>query len=72
MFVCRDFANCGNPLKTVALLLQGGGRWFEPSIAHFGLFYVHVYETGGYMLKIDGAVPKSTADSFGEVLESAT
>jgi hypothetical protein len=44
----------------------------KPSIAHFGLFYVHVYETDGYMLKIDGAVPKSTADSFGEVLESAT
>jgi hypothetical protein len=69
--MCR-FASLGKLLKTVVLLLQGGGRWFEPSTAHFGLFYVHVYETDGYMLKIDGAVPKSTADSFGEVLESAT
>jgi hypothetical protein len=33
--ICRNFASFRNLRKTVALLLQGGGRWFEPSIAHF-------------------------------------
>ena len=47
-------------------------NYFDTVSKKSGLFYVHVYETDGYMLKIDGAVPKSTADSFGEVLESAT
>src|SRR5829696_10558630 len=34
MYICRNFANIGNILQSVMLLLQGGGRWFEPSIAH--------------------------------------
>jgi hypothetical protein len=37
-----------------------------------GLFYVHLYETDGYMLKIDGSVPKNVADGYGEVFENAT
>lgn len=36
-----------------------------------GLFYVHVYETDGYMLKIDGAVPKDVADGYGNVFEKS-
>jgi hypothetical protein len=32
--VCRNLAISRNVRKNVALLLQGGGRWFELSIAH--------------------------------------
>jgi hypothetical protein len=35
-----------------------------------GFFYTHVYETNGFMLKIDGKVPKDVADSYGEVFKN--
>lgn len=34
-----------------------------------GLFYTHVYETEGFMLKIDGSVPKTVADEYNEVFQ---
>src|SRR5215208_1762828 len=34
-----------------------------------GMFYTHVYETDGFLLKIDGNVPKNVADRYGGVLE---
>ena len=34
-----------------------------------GLFYTHVYETEGFMLKIDGSVPKTVADDYNEVFQ---
>jgi hypothetical protein len=34
-----------------------------------GLFYTHVYETDGFLLKIDGSVPKPVADRFNEVFQ---
>ncbi len=34
-----------------------------------GMFYTHVYETDGFLLKIDGNVPKLVADQYGSVLE---
>ena len=37
-----------------------------------GMFYTHVYETDGFLLKIDGSVPKNVADSYGSVLEKVT
>ncbi|MBA3472232.1 MAG: hypothetical protein H0T57_03215 [Rubrobacter sp.] len=37
-----------------------------------GLFYTHVYETDGFLLKIDGNVPKTVADRYGETFEDAT
>jgi len=37
-----------------------------------GLFYTHVYETDGFMLKIDGKVPKAVADGYGQVFERVT
>ena len=47
-------------------------NYFDTVSKSSGLFYVHVYETDGYMLKIDGRVPKATADSYGEVLKNTT
>lgn len=35
-----------------------------------GMFYIHVYETDGFLLKIDGNVPKPEADRYGEVLKT--
>ena len=37
-----------------------------------GMFYTHVYETDGFLLKIDGNVPKNVADRYGGVLEEVT
>jgi hypothetical protein len=34
--ICRKFAIFRTLLKSITRPLQGGGRWFEPSIAHFG------------------------------------
>ena len=34
-----------------------------------GLFYTHVYETEGFMLKIDGSVPKTVADEYNKVFQ---
>jgi hypothetical protein len=33
------------------------------------LFYTHVYETEGFMLNIDGSVPKTVADKYNEVFQ---
>jgi transposase len=33
--ICRQFTILRMPLKSITRPLQGGGRWFEPSIAHF-------------------------------------
>lgn len=35
-----------------------------------GMFYTHTYETNGFLLKIDGNVPKPVADQYGAVLTS--
>src|SRR5215203_3814071 len=32
--ICRKFTNSRTLLKSITRPLQGGGRWFEPSIAH--------------------------------------
>src|SRR5215208_6910947 len=32
--ICREFAIFRTLLKSITRPLQGGGRWFEPSIAH--------------------------------------
>ncbi len=37
-----------------------------------GMFYTHVYETDGFLLNIDGNVPKNVADRYGGVLEEVT
>ncbi len=37
-----------------------------------GMFYSHVYETDGFLLQIDGGVPKSVAEQYGTALEGAT
>jgi len=37
-----------------------------------GMFYTHVYETDGFLLKIDGNVAKNVADRYGGVLEEVT
>ena len=42
------------------------------SEASGGMFYTHVYETDGFLLKIDGNVPKNVADRYGGVLEEVT
>ena len=34
MAICRDFANLGNLWQSAMPPLQGGGRWFDSSIAH--------------------------------------
>jgi hypothetical protein len=34
-----------------------------------GLFNTHVYETDGFMLKIDGSVPKPVAERYNEVFQ---
>ncbi len=34
-----------------------------------GLFYTHVYETDGLLLKIDGSVPKPVAERYNEVFQ---
>ncbi len=33
--ICRQFTIFRTLLKSITRPLQGGGRWFEPSIAHF-------------------------------------
>ncbi len=42
------------------------------SEASGGMFYTHVYETDGFLLKIDGNVPKNVADRYGGVLVEVT
>ena len=37
-----------------------------------GMFYTHIYETEGFLLKIDGHVPKMVAEQYGNVLKEAT
>jgi len=37
-----------------------------------GMFYSHVYETDGFLLQIDGGVPKPVAEQYGTVLEGVT
>lgn len=37
-----------------------------------GMFYSHVYETDGFLLQLDGGVPKQVADRYGSVLERVT
>ena len=44
--------------------------YLETVASSSGLFYTHVYETDGFLLKIDGSVPKNVADSYGEVFEN--
>ena len=34
-----------------------------------GMFYSHIYETDGFLLQLDGGVPKPVADQYGSVLE---
>ena len=34
-----------------------------------GMFYTHVYDEGLVLVRIDGSVPKSEADEYGEVME---
>jgi hypothetical protein len=34
-----------------------------------GMFYTHVYDEGLVLVRIDGSVPKSKADEYGEVME---
>ncbi len=34
-----------------------------------GMFYTHVYDKGLVLVRIDGSLPKSEADEYGEVLE---
>jgi hypothetical protein len=47
--VCRHFATTRNPKKGVKPPLQGGGRWFETSIAHFAktMFCRKIVRAGG-------------------------
>jgi hypothetical protein len=33
------------------------------------MFYSHIYETDGFLLQLDGGVPKPVADQYGSVLE---
>jgi hypothetical protein len=42
------------------------------SEASGGTLHTHVYETDGFLLKIDGNVPKNVADRYGGVLEEVT
>ena len=43
--------------------------YLKPVGKSSGLFYTHVYETEGFMLKIDGSVPKTVADEYNEVFQ---
>jgi hypothetical protein len=37
-----------------------------------GMFYTHLYETDGFMLKMDGRVPKTVANQYGDAFKQAT
>ncbi len=48
MYICRIFANSRNPQKPIVLTSHGRGRWFETSIAHFGVSGLYARIVGLY------------------------
>ena len=61
--ICRQFTISRTLLKSITRPLQGGGRWFEPSIAH---------SEKAAFCSINVKYPKRAAIYFGSWYTSST